>query len=686
MVEKRTFMVVKRGGCINDFYNCSGIKKMILLAIGWSIMRENKALFDINKLTLAGAIITIGIVFGDLGTSPLYAMRSLISEGAEMYDKLLIYGGISCIFWTLTISTTVKYIIIALRNDNNGEGGIFSLFALLKEKKSIVAVATMIGAAALLADAVMTPSITITSSIEGLSLYNPKIGVVPIVLVILTFIFFFQKYGTNVIGKFFGPVIILWLAVIGTLGMAQLIKYPAILEALNPVYVYRFLTEHPGAFLLLSSVFLAVTGAETIYADLGHCGRKNIQFTWIFVKVALVLNYFGQGAWLMMNMDKGPLVNPFFSLMPGWLLVPGVVLATAAAIIASQAIITGSFTLVSEAISLNFWPKMKVLHPTFIRGQVYLPVVNGFLWIACCVVVLSFRESVKMGAAYGLAINISELVTTILLSYYLLKKGVNHRLVLLLFSVFFLVEISFLIANLHKFSTGGWFTLFLASIYMLIMVGWYFGRKIKNRYITFVDLDEYLDAFRDIVKDETIPRYATNLVYIIKANRVDQVESKVIYSIFRKQPKRADTYWLLHVDRVNSPNSFDYQVNHIIPGVLIRVDFHIGFKVDPKIHLYFKNVVENLVNSGEIELKSGYNTLRKYNVEADFKFVLNERIMSRDSKLSSWEEAILVLNRIVRKLSLPDEKTLNLDPSNTIVEQVPIIVDQPEKSGIERVT
>jgi KUP system potassium uptake protein len=659
---------------------------MILLVIGWLIMKENQALFDINKLTFAGAIITIGIVFGDLGTSPLYAMRALISEGAVLYDKLLIYGGISCIFWTLTISTTIKYIIIALRNDNNGEGGIFSLFALLKEKTSLVAVATMIGAAALLADAVLTPSITVTSSIEGLRLYNPNIGVVPIVLVILSFLFFFQKYGTNIIGKLFGPVMIVWLIIISVLGMAQLIKYPAIFEALSPIYAYRFLTEYPGGFLLLSSVFLAITGAETIYADLGHCGRKNIQFTWIFVKVALVLNYFGQGAWLMMNMDKGPYVNPFFSLMPEWFLVPGVVLATATAIIASQAIITGSFTLVSEAISLNFWPKMKVMHPTFIRGQVYLPIVNGFLWIACCVVVLSFKESVNMGAAYGLAINISELVTTILLSHYLLKKGVNHRLVLLLFSVFFLIEFSFLIANLHKFSAGGWITLFLASIYMLVMVGWYFGRKIKNRYITFVDLDEYLDAFRDIIKDKTIPRYATNLVYIIRANRMDQVESKVIYSIFKKQPKRADTYWLLHVDRVNDPNSFDYQVNQIIPGVLIRIDFHIGFKVDPKIHLFFKDVIEDLVNSGEIELKSSYNTLRKHNVEADFKFVLNERIMSRDSKLSSWEDTVLVLNRMVRKLSLSDEKTLNLDPSNTITEQVPIILDQPEESRIGRIT
>ena len=648
-------------------------------------MKDNQVQFDINKFTFAGAIITIGIVFGDLGTSPLFAMRALISQGAEAYNYLLIFGGISCIFWTLTLSTSIKYIIIALRNDNNGEGGIFSLFALMKDKTSLVAVATMIGASALLANGILTPSITVTSSIEGLRLYNSNIGVVPIVIVILTFLFFFQRYGTNIIGKLFGAVMIIWLLVISILGITQLIEYPAIIGAISPIYAYRFLTEYPGGFFLLSSVFLAITGVETIYADLGHCGRKNIQITWIFVKIALLLSYFGQGAWLMLNMEKGPSVNPFFGLMPEWFLVPGVILATAAAIIASQAIITGSFTLISEAISLNFWPKLKVLHPTFIRGQVYLPLINGFLWIACCVVVLSLKESVNMGAAYGLAINISELVTTILLSHYLLKKGVNHRLVLLLFSVFFLVEFSFLIANLHNFSSGGWLALFLASIYMLVMIGWYFGRKIKNRYITFADLDEYLDAFRDIVKDKSIPRYATNLVYVIKANRMDQVESKVIYSIFKKQPKRADTYWLLHVDRVNEPNCFYYHVTQIIPGMLIRVDFHIGFKVEPKINLFFMEVIEDMVKNGEIELRSSYNTLRKYDVEADFKFVLIERIMSRDAKLSSWEDTILGINRMVRKLSLSEEKTLNLDPTNTITEQVPIILDQPEESRIGRI-
>lgn len=644
-------------------------------------MKEEATGFDIKKFTIAGAIITLGIVFGDLATSPLFAMRAVIAGG---FNELLIYGGISCIFWTLTLSVSLKYIIIALRYDNNGEGGIFSMFALIKSKSPWVAVATMIGAAALLADGVMTPSITVTSSIEGLQLYNSNIQVVPIVLIILSALFFFQQYGTNIIGRFFGPVMVVWLLVISALGLSQLVHYPQIIRAVNPVYAYRFLTEYPGGFVLLSAVFLAITGAETIYADLGHCGRKNIQMTWIFVKIALILNYLGQGAWLMANLDKDTGVNPFFGMMPSWFLVPGVILATATAIIASQAIITGSFTLISEAISLNFWPKMRVLHPTLIRGQVYLPFVNLFLWLACCVVVFSFQSSDNMSAAYGLAINLSELVTTLLLSFYLLKKGANHRIILLLFAVYFTVEFSFLVANLHKFDNGGWSTLLLAAIYLLVMVGWFFGRKIKNRYITFADLDEYLDVIRDIVKDDSIPRFATNLVYIIRANRADQVESKVIYSILKKQPKRADTYWLLHVDRVNDPNSFDYQVTQVIPGVLVRIDFHIGFKVEPKINLYFKEVVEDMVKAGEIELKSSYDSLRKYNFEADFKFILIERIMSRDVKLSTLEDSILNLNGIIRKISLSEQRALNLDSTNTIVEQVPIIIDQPQDLRIER--
>jgi KUP system potassium uptake protein len=648
-------------------------------------MAEKEHRFDIKKLSLAGAIVTMGIVFGDLGTSPLYTMRAIISGTSGRMDELLIYGGLSCIFWTLTLSTTIKYITITLRADNNGEGGIFALFALIKQKSSWAAVLTMIGGAALLADGVIMPSITVTSSIEGLRLFNPDIPVVPIVLLIIGVIFFIQQFGTTFIGSSFGPIMAIWFVTLGILGFSQLLMYPDILKAVNPEYAYRFLSEYPGGFILLGAVFLCTTGAEALYADLGHCGRKNIRASWIFVKTALLLNYFGQGAWLMMNLDSGSKVNPFFEIMPKWFLLPGVALATAAAIIASQAIISGSFTLISEAVSLNFWPKVRILHPTFIRGQVYLPFVNWFLWIACSVVVFSFKESNNMNAAYGLAITITEIMTTFLLSYYLYQKGLNHRLILLLIVVYLTIEGSFLIANLHKFKSGGWFTLLLASMYFIVMVGWYFGRKLKNRYVTFTNLYNYLELFKDLSKDKTVPKTATNLVYIIKANRIDQVESKVIYSIFRKQPKRADTYWFLHIDRLDEPDRFEYQVTPIIPGVLIRVDFLLGFKVEPKINLYFREVLEDLVESGQIKIESNFDSLKKHSLPADFMYVLIDRVMPRDYKLSYIENLTLALHSVSRLLCISDVKALELDSSNTIEEQVPITIDQPTDFRIRRI-
>jgi KUP system potassium uptake protein len=648
-------------------------------------MAEKEHHIDIKKLSLAGAIVTMGIVFGDLGTSPLYTMRAIISQSKGDINELLIYGGLSCIFWTLTLSTTIKYITITLRADNNGEGGIFALFALIKKKQTWAAVLTMIGGAALLADGVIAPSITVTSSIEGLRLFNADIPVVPIVLLIIAVIFFIQQFGTNFIGTSFGPIMLAWFSTIGVLGFIQLVHHPGILMAINPVYAYRFLAEYPGGFILLGAVFLCTTGAEALYADLGHCGRKNIRVSWIFVKVTLLLNYFGQGAWLMLNLESGKDVNPFFEIMPSWFLLPGVFLATAAAIIASQAIISGSFTLISEAVSLNFWPKVKILQPTFIRGQVYLPFVNWFLWIACTIVISGFRESNNMNAAYGLAITITELMTTVLLSYYLLQKGVNHRLVLLLLLVYLTIEGSFLVANLHKFRSGGWFTLLLASLYLVVMIGWYFGRKLKNRYVTFTSLYKYLDLFKDLSKDESVPKTATNLVYIIKANRVDQVESKVIYSIFRKQPKRADTYWFLHIDRLDEPDRFEYQVTQIIPGTLIRVDFLLGFKVDPKINLYFKEVLEDMVKSDQINLGSNYESLKKHSLPADFMYVLIDRVMPRDYKLSSIENLTLALHSFSRLFCISDVRALELDSSSTIEEKVPITIDQPVDFRIKRI-
>lgn len=639
---------------------------------------------SLNKVTFAGLLITIGIVFGDIGTSPLYVVKAIIS-GADEMSKLLIYGALSCVFWTLTLQTTFKYVFITLRADNHGEGGIFALFALMKKKSSWAAVLTMIGGGALLADGVITPSITVTSSIEGLQLMNPAIPVLPVVLLIITALFFVQQFGTNFLGKSFGPIMVIWFGMLATLGFIQLTTFPEIINALNPVYAYNFLTQYPKGFILLGAVFLCTTGAEALYSDLGHCGIKNIRISWIFVKISLVLNYLGQGAWLMNHPQPVHDLNPFYAIMPSWFLFPGVLISTAAAVIASQALITGSYTLISEAVSLNFWPKIKILHPTTIKGQVYIPFVNWLLWVSVCFVVLFFRESSNMEAAYGLSITITMIMTSMLLIHYLRQKDVNFMILIFLGVLFGTIEISFLIANLHKFSNGGWFSIALALVFLLVMLGWFFGRRIKNRHISFSNVNKYLHLFEDLSKDKTIPQIATNLVYIIKANELHQIESKIMYSIFNKQPKRAETYWLLHVDTVDEPDTFSYEVTQFIPGTLIRIDFHLGFKIEPRINLYFKEVLKDMVASGEIKLTSSYESLKKHHFPADFLFVNLDRIMTQDYKLSPWETMVMGLHALTRLMSINDVKSLGLDSSSVIEEKVPISIERPLNRKIRRI-
>jgi KUP system potassium uptake protein len=646
-------------------------------------MAINGKQIDLKKLSLLGVIVSIGIVFGDIGTSPLYVMSAILS-GEKEVNELLIYGSMSCIFWTLTLQTSLKYVLITLRADNKGEGGIFALFALMKRKTSAAAILTMIGGSALLADGVITPAITVTSSIEGLKLYNPGIPVIGIVILIFTVLFLMQQYGTNIVGGAFGPIMVLWFLTLAILGSVQLAGNPDVLAALNPYYMIRFLISYPGGFILLGAVFLATTGAEALYSDLGHCGAKNIRVSWIFVKTALLLNYFGQCAWLSLREGSMVDINPFYGIMPRWFLVPGILIATTAAIIASQALITGSFTLISEAVSLNFWPKIKILNPTFLKGQVYVPAVNFFLFVACSFVVIFFGESSNMEAAYGLSITITMIMTTLLLSRYFFEKKVPVSLILLFMMIFLTIEGSFLLANLHKFKHGGWFTLLLAALFFIVMYGWYFGRKLKNSYVTFARVDDYKQMFFELSKDRSVPKTATNLVYIIRANNPEHVESKVIYSIFKKQPKRADTYWFLHVDIKNDPYTFEYKVTYLIPGVLIRVDFYLGFKVEPKINLYFKEVLEDLKESDEIKQESGYDSLRKRSFPADFQYILIDRVMTPDYKLSNREKITLKLHMVSRLLCISDVNALQLDSTNTCEEKVPITVPQPAGRRIAR--
>ncbi len=638
----------------------------------------------IHKLTLAGLIITLGIVYGDLGTSPLYTLQAIVA-GLHSITPDTVLGALSCIIWTLTLQTTVKYIIITLRADNKGEGGIFALFALIRRRRAWAYIFAIVGGSTLLADGVITPSITVTSAVEGLRMINEKIPVMTIILLIITALFVIQQFGTKFLGKSFGPIMFIWFLMLAVLGLMQIVQYPEIIKAFNPAYAYHLLVDHPEGFLLLGAVFLATTGAEALYSDIGHCGVKNIRITWIYVKTALILNYLGQGAWILMNHTVAKTShNPFFAIMPEWFLATGIIIATAAAIIASQALITGSFTLISEAISLNFWPKSKINHPTDIKGQVFIPKINWFLWLACIFVVFYFEKSSNMEAAYGLSITITMLMTTILLSVYLYHRF-SIFLIVIIASVFLFIESSFLLANLSKFKHGGWFTIVLAGIFSLIMYTWYNGRRLKNSFMVFVRISDYLDILHSLSNDQSIPKYATHLVYMTKANKQTEIESKIIYSIISKQPKRADVYWFLHVDIMDEPNSFEYEVTHYIPGKVIKIDFRLGFKVELRINQYFRQVLDELVEKGEVDILSRYESLRSHTINGDFQFVLIDRIATYDLELTAHQKFVLNFYNIFKRIAIPEEKALSLDTSNVLVEKVPLSTEQHAKRKLKRI-
>lgn len=639
----------------------------------------------INTVTAAGLLVTLGIIYGDIGTSPLYVMKAIIGKTPINSDVVL--GGISCIFWTLTIQTTFKYVMLTLRADNKGEGGIFSLYALVRRtKRKWLVWPAIIGGSALLADGIITPPISVASAIEGLRVYNANIPTVPIVIGILTALFVIQQFGTKFVGNFFGPMMLIWFSMIGILGMVEITEYSSVLKAINPYYAIHLITKYPGGFWLLGAVFLCTTGAEALYSDLGHCGRQNIRITWVFVKTTLLLNYFGQGAYLMKHI--GQTLNdesPFFAMMPAWWVIPGIVIATAAAIVASQALISGSFTLINEAIRLNFWPKVRVVYPTNFRGQLYVPSINWLLMLGCIGITLFFQESDGMQSAYGLAIIITMLSTTLLLSFYLYMKRVSIIWIGLMLSLFLTVEISFLIANLSKFPHGGWLTLLIAYGLISLMMSWYEARKIRNRFVEFVKLKDYLHLMRDLSHDFSIPKYATHLVYLTSANMRDEIEAKVMYSILQKQPKRADVYWFVHVDVLDEPYTLEYKVTELLKGNIIRVDFRIGFRVEPRINLMFRKVVEDLVKNFEVDITSRYESLGRKNLIGDFRFVVMEKFLSYENELPFNQKIIMDIYFFFKHISLSEERAFGLDTSSVTIEKVPLIVAPLGEINLKRV-
>lgn len=640
-----------------------------------------------NPLSAAGVLISLGIIYGDIGTSPIYTFRFIV--GQHIITEELIFGGISCVFWTLTLITSVKYIYLALNADNRGEGGIFALYALVRRyKASWVIFPAIIGCATLISDGFITPAISVTSAIEGLRALNPTISantIIYIVIIILVALFIFQQFGSGVVGRTFGPVMLLWFSFIAIIGLFHLVKNPEVLKALNPVYAYNLLVKYPGGFWILGAVFLCTTGAEAMYSDLGHCGKANIRVGWGFVKIALLLSYLGQGAWMLEHLGQtlGGVI-PFYEIMPQSLLIFGIILATFATIIASQALISGTFTLVNEAMKLKLWPATRVRYPNQLKGQIYIPAINWILMLGCIAVVLIFKESQRMEGAYGLAITFDMLMTTSLLTFYFAVSRKSTVRAIAMAILFFSIEGAFLISNLSKFVHGGWFSFTIASLFFLMMFVLLRARWLREQHTEFVDLKHYVGMIQDLQSDSTIPKEATNLVYLAVADSKRYIDSNIIYSIFKKRPKRADIYWFLHVDTVDTPYTSKYSVDTIIPKKCFFVRMRLGFKTDHRVNLLFNKIIHEMADSGEIDLVSPYPSLHKYSMMGDFKFVIIHSWASSDSDISTFDRLIIQGYRLLKEHSLSTEELYGIEAANLEIEKVPIQVGPAAKVKIKR--
>lgn len=637
------------------------------------------------KLTAISLIVTLGIVFGDIGTSPLYVMKA-ICHISEARQTDFIIGVVSCIFWTLTLLTSLKYVVIALRADNKGEGGILALYSILrKSRNKWLYLAASLGAAALVADGVITPAMTVCSAIEGLTLVIPHPPVVLLSLLVITLIFVAQPFGTATIGKMFGPLMLLWFLMLGILGVVNIGYHPMIIKALNPWYAIHLLVHYPAALVVLGAVFLCTTGAEALYSDLGHCGRSNISWAWLFVKIMLVLNYMGQGAWIIAHPQALTQdVNPFFSIMPAWFVPIGVVMSTLAAIIASQALISGSFSIVSEAVNLNFWPRLKIKYPGSVRGQLFIPCVNIFLYMGSITTVLLFGSSSAMEGAYGLAISVTMIMTTVLIAVWLRHRGTPMWAVSLFLVIFMVIEGAFFVANAIKFVHGGWYTVLIALVLAGIMITWYRAHQIRRRYIQYNELQPLLPIIADISGDREIPKYASNLVFISNSDEPDKIENKIIYSIIQKHPLRADHYWILHVETTDEPETLEYSCRCLLPGIVWSIHIQLGFKVEPRINVYFRQIIEDLVAAQQLDISSSYPSLRDKGISGDFKFYMIHRRFSRSSGCHGLARWIMTAYEILHHMQLSPLKALGLDTSNATVETVPLII--PNNGNTPRIS
>ena len=656
---------------------------------------------NISKLTLAGVLITLGVVYGDIGTSPLYVMRSVIHNngGLQSVSEDFILGTLSLVFWTLTILTTIKYVLITLKADNKGEGGIFSLFTLVRKQAKWLIIPAMIGGSALLADGMLTPAVTVTSAVEGLQLipsFNNLFGdnqnnIVIIVICIITILFFIQHFGTDFIGKLFGPIMLLWFCSLAFFGIINLCNDWTLLRAFSPHYAIKvlFSDENKLGFFILGGIFLSSTGAEALYSDLGHVGKRNIYLTWPFVKICLLINYFGQGAWILAAKNNPSFsaiedLNPFFQMIPKPLLMFGIIISTLAAIIASQALISGSFTLVSEAIKLNLFPRLHTLYPSHSKGQLYIPSINRILWVVCIGIVLYFKSSESMEAAYGLAITVTMLMTSILLFNYLLKKKIPFIISLTIFVFFATFEFSFFIANVVKFTHGGFVAVLIAFIILSVMYIWIKSYYIKMGLLENVRISDYKEQLNNLRKDDARPKFATNLVYLTNSYSSKKVEKKIMYSILDKRPKKADVYWFVHISVTDEPYQADYTVDTFGTSYIVKVQLNLGFRVEQNLNVFLRQLSTELVESGEIELQSRTYTTIKNRIVGDFRFILIQEQLSQESKLNLWESIILKLNLFIKKFTVSPSKWFGPDTSDVYIEKVPLFLGYSNPTILKR--
>lgn len=654
-----------------------------------------------KKMTLAGLLITIGIVYGDIGTSPLYVMKSIIGEngGLVAANRELIVGSISLIIWTVTLLTTIKYVAIALKATNHGEGGIFSLYALVKKRAKWLVIPALVGGAALLADGTLTPAVTVTTSIEGLK--NMKFGssipvpnqatVIAITVVILLLLFSIQVMGTSIIGKAFGPIMLVWFSFLGIIGLINLAHDWTLLEAFNPYWAIKvlFSPSNKVGIFILGSIFLATTGAEALYSDAGHVGKMNIIGSWPFVFACLVLNYLGQGVWILQhtNYQASGDLNPFFEVVPTNLRFFAIILATVAAIIASQALVTGSFTLVAEASSLKFLPRMNIVYPSTEKGQIYIPAINKMLCIITIAVVFYFQTSEHMEAAYGLAITVTMLMTTILLFEYLGLKNTPFALRSIFLAIFAFIEAMFFISSMTKFLHGGYVTVLIAGLIGLVMYIWYFGNKIRDQreaQNAYVRLDNYTEMLTNLSHDEEYPTYATNLVYMAKVKYNKFIKRDILYSILDKRPKRAKAYWFVTVNVTDEPYTAEYAINTYGTKNVINIQLYLGFKKQTSVNVYLRQIVHDLIEDGTIEAQpQEYTTTPGRNV-GDFSFVIVSDVISPLTKLSTYERWMVELRVWLQNLSSNPASWFGLSYADTVVERIPLILGNQNQVSIKR--